>query len=69
MQWRELRSLCHGDSVTIHNKPHGVRLTPEQEKRRRQRNVAIAIAIALFVVLIYVVTIAKLGPAVLDRPL
>lgn len=55
--------------MTIHDKPEGIRLTPEQEKNRRHRNVAIGVAIALFVVLIYVVTIAKLGPAVLDRPL
>ncbi|VFU07448.1 hypothetical protein [Methylocella tundrae] len=55
--------------MTIRNKPEGVRLTPEQEKSRRQRNVAIGVAIALFVALVYVVTIAKLGPAVLIRPL
>lgn len=47
----------------------GVRLTPEQEKSRRQRNVAIALAIGAFVVLFYVVTIVKLGPAALPRPM
>ncbi len=52
------------------NDPHeGIRLTPQQEKSRRQRNVAIGLAIGFFVVLFYVVTIVKLGPAVLDRPL
>lgn len=45
------------------------RLTPEQEKKRRQRNIAIALAIGFFVVLFYVVTIVKLGPGVLSRPI
>ncbi|ACK50209.1 hypothetical protein Msil_1240 [Methylocella silvestris BL2] len=46
----------------------GVKLTPEQEKSRRQRNLALALAIGFFVVLFYVVTVVKLGPAVLERP-
>jgi hypothetical protein len=48
--------------------PQGVKLTPEQERSRRARNVAIAFAVGALVVLFYVVTIIKLGPAVL-RPL
>ena len=55
--------------LEIDKKPPGIRLTTAQEKSRRQRNLAIAIAIGLFVVLVYAVTIVKLGPAVLDRPL
>jgi hypothetical protein len=47
----------------------GVKLTPEQAKSRRQRNIAIGLAIGFFVLLFYVVTIAKLGPGVLNRPL
>jgi hypothetical protein len=47
----------------------GTVLTPEQSKRRRQRNVAIGLAVAAFVLLIYLVTVVKLGPGVLDRPL
>lgn len=47
----------------------GIVLTPEQKKSRRQRNVAIGVAIGFFVLLFYVVTIAKLGPGVLNRPL
>jgi hypothetical protein len=50
------------------DKVSGVALTPAQQKSRRQRNVAIGLAIGFFVLLIYVVTIAKLGPGVLDRP-
>ena len=47
----------------------GLVLTPEQQKARRQRNVAIALAIGCVVMLFYIVTIAKLGPGVLNRPL
>ena len=48
----------------------GLVLTPEQQRSsRRQRNVAIALAIGCFVLLFYVVTIAKLSPDVLNRPL
>jgi hypothetical protein len=47
----------------------GVTLTPEQQKSRRLRNIAIGLAIGLFVILFYVVTIVKLGPGVLNRPM
>jgi hypothetical protein len=49
--------------------PRFVRLTPEQARGRRARNIAIGLAVGFFVLLFYVVTIAKLGPGVLDRPL
>lgn len=55
--------------LPIDKNPEGIRLTTAQEKSRRQRNVAIGLAIGLFVLLVYIVTIVKLGPAVLDRPL
>lgn len=44
-------------------------LTPEEQKRRRNRSLALALALAAIVVLFYAVTIAKLGPQVLQRPL
>ena len=44
-------------------------LTPEEEARRRKRSVAIALALGAMVVLFFVLTIAKLGPQVLNRPL
>lgn len=47
----------------------GVVLTEEQKRRRRARSVAIAAVLAGLCVLFYVVTIVKLGPAVLIRPL
>lgn len=47
----------------------GIVLTPEQLKSRRQRNVAIGLAVGFIVLLFYAVTIAKLGPGVLQRPM
>jgi hypothetical protein len=47
----------------------GITLTVEELRRRRTRSIAIACALAALCVLFYVVTIAKLGPGVLDRPL
>ena len=51
------------------NEDPGVVLTPEQVRSRRNRNIAIGLAVGFFVLLFYVVTIAKLGPGVLHRPL
>lgn len=47
----------------------GIVLTAEQKRRRRARSIAIALSLGLLVLLFYVVTIVKLGPAVLNRPL
>ena len=44
-------------------------MSEAERKRRRSRSIAIAIALALMVVLFYAVTIAKLGPQVLNRAL
>ncbi len=55
--------------MTFHNKPKGIRLTKAQEKSRGQRNLAIALAIGFFVLLVYIVTVVKLGPAVFNRPI
>lgn len=41
----------------------------EERQRRRGRSIAIAVALAALVVLFYLVTIVKLGPGVLNRPL
>ena len=46
-----------------------VALTPSQQKSRRARNIAIGLALGLFALLFYVVTLVKLGPGVLNRPL
>lgn len=47
----------------------GIKLTEEQKKRRRSRSIAIAIALAGLVMLFYVVTIVKMGPDILSRPM
>ena len=44
-------------------------LSPEEARRRRTRSIAIALALGFMVLLFYAVTIAKLGPQVLNRPL
>ncbi|GJD50641.1 hypothetical protein OPKNFCMD_3384 [Methylobacterium crusticola] len=44
-------------------------LTPDEIRRRRKRSVAIALVLAALVAIFYALTIAKLGPQVLNRPL
>ena len=46
-----------------------IELTEAQQKARRQRSVALALCLAAFVVIFYVVTVIKLGPEVLNRPM
>jgi hypothetical protein len=48
---------------------NGIVLTEEQQRRRRARNIAIALVLGALVALFYIVTIVKLGPGVLRRPL
>jgi ferric-dicitrate binding protein FerR (iron transport regulator) len=50
-------------------KPSGIVLTEEQRRRRRARSIALALALAALAVLFYVVTIVKLGPQVMNRPI
>jgi hypothetical protein len=47
----------------------GIVLTEEQKRQRRARSIAIALTLGALVVLFYIVTIVKLGPGVLNRPL
>ncbi len=53
----------------VDSKVKGIVLTPEQQRSRRARNIAIALVVGLLVVLVYVLTIAKLGSHVADRKL
>ncbi len=46
-----------------------IRLTDEEQRRRRRRSVALGLILAGLVLLFYLVTIIKLGPGVVDRPL
>ena len=47
----------------------GVVLTEEQKRRRRARSIAIALVLGALVLLFYAITIVRLGPNVLTRPL
>lgn len=38
-------------------------------KARRGRNIAIAVGLVAFIVIVYVVTLARMGASVIDRPL
>lgn len=44
-------------------------LTPEEAQARRKRSIAIALTLGALVLLFFVLTIAKLGPQILERPL
>ncbi|MEQ8700142.1 hypothetical protein [Bauldia litoralis] len=53
------------------SEPSNEPVTPgdARSRRRRMRSIAIALALAAFVVLFYLVTIAKLGSNILQRPI
>jgi len=46
-----------------------VALTEAQKKARRSRSIAIGLALGILVIVFYVATIAKFGPAILNRAL
>jgi thiol:disulfide interchange protein len=48
---------------------NGIVLTEEQRRVRRRRSLALAIVLGVVVILFYAVTIVKLGPQVINRPL
>lgn len=64
--------MAGGVSRTEPDRPPGpglARLTPAELRRRRSRSIAIAIVLGAMALLFYAVTIAKLGPQVLVRPI
>jgi hypothetical protein len=48
---------------------NGIVLSEEQRRRRRARSIAIALILAALALLFYAVTIVKLGPAIMNRPI
>ena len=44
-----------------------IKPTDAQKKAQRSRSIGIAVALIIFVVMVYVVSIVKLGPSILDR--
>jgi hypothetical protein len=53
--------------MIVTDKLETIKPTDAQLKARRNRNIAIGIALGLFVILVYVVSFVRLGPAILDR--
>ena len=47
----------------------GVKLTEQQLRARRARSIAIALALGAFVIVVFLVTIVRLGGNVLTRPM
>jgi len=50
-------------------KPEGIVLTEEERRRRRNRSIALGLVLAALAALFYAVTIVKLGPAIMNRPI
>jgi hypothetical protein len=61
--------MNRGEVMDERSPDDGVVLTEEQKRRRRARSLAIGLALGALALLFYVVTIVKLGPGVLNRPL
>jgi hypothetical protein len=55
--------------VTAHVRQDVSPMSDEERRRRRGRSVALALVLAGLCLLFYVITIVKLGPDVLNRPL
>lgn len=53
----------------MNDKPDGIVLTEEQRRRRRNRSIVLGLVLAALAILFYAVTIVKLGPAIMNRPL
>jgi hypothetical protein len=46
-----------------------VQLTPEQLRARKRRNVMLALSVAAFMVLVFLITVSRVGGAIMDRAL
>jgi hypothetical protein len=61
-------SISPSPQAGARQEPAGIRLTPEQLRARRSRSIAIALALGAFVLVIFAVTIVRLGSAVATGP-
>jgi predicted nucleic acid-binding Zn ribbon protein len=61
--------MNRGEVMNERSSEDGIVLTEEQKRRRRARSIALALVLGALALLLYVVTIVKLGPGVLNRPL
>jgi hypothetical protein len=50
-------------------KPDGIVLTEEERRKRRNRSIALGLVLAALAILFYAVTIVKLVPAIMSRPI
>ncbi len=57
------------DSANQRQPETSVKLTEQQLRARRARSIAIALALGAFVVLVFVVTLVRLGSRVLTQPM
>jgi len=55
--------------MAVRQKRTDIVLSAEQRRRRRVRSIVLALVLAGFALLFYAVTIVKLGPQVLHRPI
>ena len=49
--------------------PKHIVLTEEERRRRRNRSIALGLILAALALLFYAVTVVKLGPAIMNRPI
>ena len=61
--------MSRGEVMDERSPDDGIVLSDEQKRRRRARSIAIGLALGALALLFYVVTVVKLGPGVLNRPL
>jgi hypothetical protein len=64
-----IASETMNDGASEQQPQSGIRLSEQQLRARRARSIAIALALGAFVVLIFLVTLVRLGSGVLIRPL
>jgi t-SNARE complex subunit (syntaxin) len=55
--------------VTVLDNNDLITLTDKQKKARRSRSIALGLVLAAFVVVMYFVTIVKMGPSIFIRPM
>ena len=46
-----------------------VQLTPDQLRARKRRNVMLALSVAAFMLLVFLITVSRIGGAIMDRSL
>lgn len=54
-------------NTPVDGNENGIRLTDAEKARQAKRNRAIALAIAGLCLIFYVITVFKMGPAILNR--